>query len=509
MSIDKTPQSPLQESQNTQHDHALSDVIQTRRNFFKTIAGVIGGSAIALLSGTSIAGGRQLDDDKPHRIRALANEWPTSSESFNSPEKIMSPEEVHNMQLTQEILFRNYLSPPFMIYLRQIGAFDKVNKALEQAIRYRHELWYDQNGSIIEIKKRPGSKILNEELPDDLSIIVESGCVGQNKEFVHGKGYITKVNGQSLAPFDEKEAEKFEKIIQTYYKKLTEPLNNLIRKIQDHNEIENLKMEAGVNRDDLNPISPQEMANMLIEEIGRLGGKAGIDVKEIFFVNNILFPQQLKKLIELRNNEGSPPIDRLENPAYRHFLEQFNGQPVIYEEFSSQFMRGLPIFVHVYPDFPGKYFLFQGQELPFGVSHEGYFMSKDERSGKWEMDLNYYYTEAKSQEISKRIPPNLISALNYYVASDGTESRRSIMNRFFIAWGIHENTIQMHGIKKEEKTRISAMMNKLVSLNNSSQSGNVGQKLAEYMPILAEILSKYQNKGTRRMELNYLEANGQ
>ena len=102
-----------------------------RRNFMRLgaaalVAGVLG----AAETGKADYRPQDLPDD----VKNAGTHLPVGAEIQENRE--MSPEEADKMQYAQEIVYKHYLSPPFIIYLRQIGLFEKVKKDLEPVMKY-------------------------------------------------------------------------------------------------------------------------------------------------------------------------------------------------------------------------------------------------------------------------------------------------------------------------------------------------------------------------------------
>ena len=118
--------------------------------------------------------------------------------------EIMSNNEMERMQKSQKNIYRHYLNPSFLLYLEATGKKESVDKALEAAIKYPHDLHYRESNGVIEITKRPRAEI--SDLPDDKSF-------SEDFSITIDHGHITDVNGVKTDVRGKYIWENFEKII--------------------------------------------------------------------------------------------------------------------------------------------------------------------------------------------------------------------------------------------------------------------------------------------------------
>lgn len=394
MPFNETPQSPLADEENLETGEEIVVPEQVAYETNDRISAVFNhktdrrgfGRGAAILIAALGLGGKAIAEDAPmdltDQTRAQHSfKIPSGgSEAITKvPEAIMPPEELELMQRTQEILFRHYISPPFLIYLRQIGLVKHVTDGLNLAIEHRHDLWYDKiSDGVVEIKKRPGSG--NSAL-DGLSIIVNSGNSDGDNVFTKGMGYIQEINGKPLAnetgDVPWKNQKQYEKdFLMNYYHGLNQrkAQRRIVRRPNG-----SLGERVPFWRDRMKNVHPK--------------------LKNIYTANNIALPHRLNKLIHLRDKCGA-----LENKSqvgsgrFSIFQSLLRIHIKNYKEMEDVTSGREPQFdVFLDEDYPDQYFIWmRGHDRRgLGITAEGYIMN-DLGNQKWEVPDTY---EDKMKEI--------------------------------------------------------------------------------------------------------------
>jgi hypothetical protein len=386
MPFNKTPQSPLNDEKKLETSEGISTPEQktkvgdktsviinhtsNRRAFMRNV--FILGASLAI--GSDAMAEDMPMDVTPETRAQYSFKIPSKGvdEITTVPETIMQPEEVELMQRTQEILFRYYINPPFLIYLRQIGLVGHVTDGLNLAIEHRHDIWYHKKGDgIVEIKKRPGSD--NSAL-DGLSIIVNSGNSGGGNQFTKGMGYIEEVNGKRLVNesgdvpwLNQKQYEK--DFLMHYHHGLNQ------RKAQRR-----IVRRPDGSQGELVPFWRDRMKNVHPR------------LKNIYTANNIALPHRLNKLIHLRDQCGA-----LENKSqvgsgrFSTFQSLLRRHIRNYKEMEEGTSGREPQFdVFLDKDYPDQYFIWMRGHgrRGLGITAEGYIMN-DLGNQKWEVPDTY------------------------------------------------------------------------------------------------------------------------
>ena len=89
----------------------------------------------------------------------------------------LSEKEIVLMEKSMDALYKHYLQPTFLLYAAPVCESKNVEKAMELAIRYNDELYYDDDGSgTIILKKRP---VNSSHIPDGFKIKIRDGIITQ------------------------------------------------------------------------------------------------------------------------------------------------------------------------------------------------------------------------------------------------------------------------------------------------------------------------------------------
>jgi len=344
--------------------------------------GILGAGLLATILGTGPAEAQEDAQRAPTYLPAGA-EIPPNIE--------MAPEEVDRMQYAQEIVYKHYLSPPFIIYLRQLGVFDKVKGALEPVMRYPYELWYKEMApGVIKIKKRPNSKVPDADLPNNLSIIIKSGVAVPGEEGIYprGKGFITEVNGDDIMRGKSnpqwQNAREFERRYDDYVGNFLTPI------IEARDRV--------IERYNNNEITEANYANEMKTSIKEALHKyMNPTYLEILFVSHFLLAHQYYTCLGLRNEGGQkidPTLDSstTEGAAFQKFVQMIPSQGDDLEEMKDNLLDKWEIEVNYDPTNPDVIIFDMGQDIKMGVSAEGYFLQQDAGSTTWRIHQAYEAT---------------------------------------------------------------------------------------------------------------------
>ncbi|MBU1017721.1 hypothetical protein KKA33_01695 [Patescibacteria group bacterium] len=238
------------------------------------------------------------------------------------------PEELKRLQNCQETLYRFYLNPSFLLYIERTEKQEKVDKALELAIRHPDELHYRQvTSGVFTITPRDDAK----NIPAHFSVRIQFG-------------QLVEINGVELNPLGWLDWEKFEKTVPEVNRKIFANRRNQRRDKKDRDQ-------------------------------------------DIYDMYRIKLPHRLAKLIQLRGDLNPEAENAAVNSGYGRFLSLLEQHPQSREELNKnlQIIRegGEPektMQFHVVTNKynPGVFVIkvptYRSFEPILGVSEEGYLM---------------------------------------------------------------------------------------------------------------------------------------
>lgn len=238
--------------------------------------------------------------------------------------------ELEIMQRAQEMLYRTYLNPDFLRYMEETDVDqEKVDKALEMAIRYPDELHYHENTpGVVTITNRHGS----ENIPNGFSMRINIVEIGENERI----GEIREINGIKL---DSDQWADWETCM----------------KIMDDATVEMWNYSDGM--------------------VGEPGKETGYS----FEAYNIKFPHRLARLLKLRNQQDmlNPNEESPNSRPLKDFLALLKAHPRTKKEWDDG-VRTNQIYIYTMSDQPNTIFIFleEDRSMPFmAISPEGYIMT--------------------------------------------------------------------------------------------------------------------------------------
>ena len=268
--------------------------------------------------------------------------------NYRKLEGAMSPEELEHMEDSQEAIYRHFLNPAFMLFIK--GREEKIDPILLTTIQKPYDFRYGTSREgIIEIKK---SGTGSENIPDNFLIRLDKGNItqvraGEVDEVLEAKNPREPLPWIGAGEYNER--------INNYTNRYSHAYEQLAPQV----EIELAKFpeeEREERRADI--LSKILTANM------------DAQTKEIYETNNFTFIGKLKSLIEARNLDVE-----LSHPYYQVINRLANEVGQKKEEA-----------YYLYQDPGQKVYVLKDINEPYAplaaFSLEGYFLQKDAK-GNW------------------------------------------------------------------------------------------------------------------------------